>query len=324
MSEPPIVDPTPLGPGLRATVIYNPVSGTHNVAALLPTALDVLRGCGWQVTVQATQRAGDLIRLAARARDDHQHVVLVAGGDGSINEAANALAYSSTALGVLPTGTTNVWARQVGLPVPAPLYLTQLAEAARANAVGRIRLIDLGRAGGRYFVMWSGVGLDAQVTAQIEPRPPWAKRFGIVSYAWRAFWIAVKYRGTRMDLRIDGRRIRSRALMVLVSNAQLYGGVLRAAPEARLDDGWLDVAILKGGSFRELARHALLYLRRREVDDTDIIRLRAKHIRVRTKQPCYVHVDAEPIGRTPIDIEVATQALRVIVPANAPANLFAA
>lgn len=322
-TPPPIGDLGPPGPGTRATVIYNPVSGTRNVAALLPAAQDALRAYDWQVEVQATQRAGDLYRLAAQARDQRQAVVLIAGGDGSLNEAANALAFSETALGVLPGGTANVWARQIGLPVPSPLIANHLVDAARANATGVVRAIDLGRAGTRYFVLWSGVGLDAQVTAQIEPRPPWAKRFGIVGYAWRAFWIAVRYRGTRMDIRLDERRIRGRALMVLASNTQLYGGVLRAAPDARLDDGWLDVAIVKGGSFRELVRHAWYYLRQRADVDTGVIRQRAQHIRVRAKRPCYVHVDAEPNGRTPVDIDVVPQALRVIVPANAPRDLFA-
>ena len=317
------VDPGPPGPGTRATLIYNPTSGTRNVAALLPAALDVLRGSGWQVDVQTTQRPGDLYRLAAQARDQQQTVVLVAGGDGSLNEAANALAFSKTALGMLPSGTANVWGRQIGLPLPSPLVANHLIDAAQANAGGTVRTIDLGRAGTRYFVLWSGVGLDAQVTAQIEPRPPWVKRFGVVGYAWRAFWIAVRYRGTRMDIQIDERRIRGRALMVLVSNAQLYGGVLRAAPDARLDDGWLDVTIMKGGSFRELARHAWHYLRQRTEADTGVFRQRARHIRVRARRPCYVHVDAEPIGRTPVDIDVAARALRVIVPAGAPRELFA-
>ena len=309
-------------PGTRATVIYNPVSGTHNVGAALPGVVAVLRERGWQVDVQATQCAGDLQRLAAQARDQHQDVVLVAGGDGSINEAANALATSNVALGVLPSGTANVWARQIGVPVPLPLYVQQLSDAARSMIDGVIRPIDLGRANGRYFMLWAGVGLDAHVTAQIEPRPPWVKRFGIVGYTWRAFWIATKYRGTRMTVTIDQRTINCRALMVLISNAQLYGGIAMAAPDARLDDGWLDVSIFKGGSFREALRHMALVLLRRTAQDSDVISLRGQRLHIRTKRPCYAHVDAEPNGQTPIAIEVAPRALKVIVPRQAAPTLF--
>lgn len=314
--------PVSLGPGTRATVIYNPVSGTHNVGAALPDALAVLRERGWQLDVQATQRAGDLQRLAAQARDRQQQVVLVAGGDGSLNEAANALALSEVALGVLPGGTANVWARQIGVPVPLPLYTQQLPDAARSMAAGVIRPIDLGRANGRYFVLWAGVGLDAHVTAQIEPRPPWEKRFGIASYVWRAFWIATKYRGTRMAVTIDQHEIKCRALMVLISNAPLYGGIVKPAPNAQLDDGWLDISIFKGGSFREALRHILVVLLRRTAQDADVISLRGRRLRIWAKRPCYAHVDAEPIGQTPITIEVAPRALRVIVPDTAPPALF--
>lgn len=313
---------TLLGPGTRATVIYNPVSGTHNVGAALPGAVAVLRERGWQIDVQATQRAGDLQRLAAQAREQRQDVVLVAGGDGSINEAANALAASPVALGVLPSGTANVWARQIGVPVPLPLYVQQLADAARAMADGVVRPIDLGCANGRYFVLWAGVGLDAHVTAQIEPRPPWVKRFGVVGYVWRAFWIATRYRGTRMTIAIDQREIKCRALMVLISNAQLYGGIVNAAPEARLDDGWLDVTIFKGGSFREALRHMALFVLRRATQDPAVIVMRGQQLHIRAKRPCYAHVDAEPIGRTPIKIEVAPRALNVIVPRQTTSSMF--
>ena len=311
-----------LGPGTRATVIYNPVSGTHNIGAALPGAVTVLRERGWQIDVQATQCAGDLQRLAAQARDRQQDVVLVAGGDGSINEAANALATSNVALGVLPSGTANVWARQIGVPVPLPLYPQQLLDAARSMAEGVVQPIDLGRANGRYFVLWAGVGLDAHVTAQIEPRPPWVKRFGIVGYTWRAFWIATKYRGTRMTITIDQREVKCRALMVLISNAQLYGGIVKAAPDALLDDGWLDVSIFKGGSFHEALRHVLLFLLQRTAQDSEVILSRGQHLTVRAKRPCFAHVDAEPIGQTPITIEVAPRALNVIVPRQATALMF--
>ncbi len=314
--------PASLGPGTRATVIYNPVSGTHNVGAALPGAVAVLRDRGWQVDVQATQRAGDLQRLAAQARDQHRDVVLVAGGDGSLNEAANALALSDVALGVLPSGTANVWARQIGMPLPLPLYVQHLSDAARSMAEGNVHPIDLGRANGRYFVLWAGVGLDAHVTAQIEPRPPWVKRFGVVGYAWRAFWIATKYRGTRVSITIDQREVKCRTLMVLISNAQLYGGSVMAAPDALLDDGWLDVAIFKGGSFHEALRHILVVLLRRTAQDSEVISLRGQHLTIRAKRPCYAHVDAEPIGRTPITIEVVPRALKVIVPRQASPTMF--
>lgn len=317
------------GPGVRmldrnihATVIYNPMSGTFNVQTLLPGALEVLQAAGWQVDLQATTKAGDASRLAAQARDQGQQVVLVAGGDGSLNEAANALAHSEVALGVLPSGTANVWARQIGLPIPMPLRNDRLAEAARVLLDGSIRLIDLGRARDRYFVMWSGIGLDAQITATIEPRPPWVKRLGFVSYGLHTFVTALRFRGTRMTIIVDDQRFKCRALMVLASNAQLYGAFLAPAPEAIIDDGWLDIRILKGENFLQSFRHLLLFLRRKHPPDPMLIELRGKRISVAARRKCYVHADAEPVDRTPITIEIVPKALKMLIPATAPASLF--
>ena len=135
--------------------------------------------------------------------------------------------------------------------MPAPLYAAHMADAARALCAGLVRPIDLGRTNERYFLLWSGAGLDAYVTSKIEPRPPWVKRWGVMGYGLRAAWHAVQYRGTPMTIAIDDQPAwRGRTLMVLISNIQLYAGIVRPSPEARVDDGWLDVCIFQGRQFR--------------------------------------------------------------------------
>ncbi len=315
--------PVHLGSGLRAVLIYNPRSGTHDIQSYLPVALQVFSEYGWHVEVQGTQRAGDVQRLAAEAVRNHYDVVLTAGGDGSLNEAANALAHSDVALATLPSGTANVWARQIGIPVPAPLYNTQLADAARSICTGVIRSIDLGRTNERYFLLWSGAGLDAYVTSKIEPRPPWVKRWGAAGYGLRALWYAARYRGTPMTIEIDDQPpLRARALIALISNIQLYAGIVRPSPEARVDDGLLDVCIFRGTSFAYTARHFISIALGRSAQDPQLINRRGRHIRVSARQPTAVHVDAEPIGVTPIDVQVAPRALYVIVPEAASTALF--
>src|SRR5512143_676855 len=223
------------GPDVRAILIYNPHSGTRDIQSHLSPALQIFREQGWHVEVQGAQRAGDVQRLAADAVRNQYDVVLTAGGDGSLNEAANALAHSEVALATLPSGTANVWARQIGMPTPAPLYPAQLADAARAICVGFIRPIDLGRTNQRYFLLWSGAGLDAYVTSKIEPRPPWVKRWGVTGYGLRALWHATQYRGRTTLIEIDDHPPRrDRALMVLISNIQLYAGIGRPSPAAQI------------------------------------------------------------------------------------------
>lgn len=311
------------GSDWRALLICNPRSGTRDVQSHLSPALQVFREYGWQIEVQGTQRAGEVQQLAADAVLKNYDVVLTAGGDGSLNEAANALAHSEVALAPLPSGTANVWARQIGVPIPAPLYTSQLADAARSICTGLVRPIDLGRTNQRYFLLWSGAGLDAYVTSKIEPRPPWVKRWGVAGYGLRALWHAVSYRGTPMTIEIDDQPpLRERALIVLVSNIQLYAGVVRPSPAARVDDGLLDVCIFKGTSFAYTASHFISIAVGHTTQNPQLITRQGRHIRVSAKQTTAVHVDAEPIGVTPIDVQVAPHALRVIVPQHAPAALF--
>lgn len=309
--------------GTRAVLIYNPRSGTHDIQSSLPGALDVFREYGWQIEVQRTQQAGDVQRFSTEARQGGYQVVLTAGGDGSLNEAANALAHSDVALGTLPSGTANVWARQIGLPIPAPLYAAHMGDAARALCTGLVRPIDLGRTNERYFLLWSGAGLDAYVTSKIEPRPPWVKRWGVMGYGLRAAWHATQYRGTPMTVRIDDQPVwRGRTLMVLISNIQLYAGIVRPSPAARVDDGWLDVCIFKGTSFAYTARHFISIALGQAAQNPQLVNTRGRHIRIAAKLPTAVHVDAEPIGLTPIEVKVQPGALRVIVPQAAPTALF--
>lgn len=315
--------PLRLASDLRALLIYNPRSGIHAVHAYLDSALEVFRQHGWQVDVQGTQQAGDVQRLATVARENGYQVVLAAGGDGSLNEAANALVHSEVALGVLPSGTANVWARQIGLPTPAPLYPAQLADAARAMCEGIIRSIDVGRANERYFMLWSGAGLDAYVTTRIEPRPLSVRRWGFIGYGAHALWHALTYRGASVTLTIDDQPPQHyRAVLVLISNIPLYAGIVKPSPAARVDDGWLDVCVFKGNGFAYTARHFTSIALGRSQQNTELIQLRGRHINIVTRPPTAIHVDAEPFGATPVDVQVVPHALRVIVPRALPLNVF--
>ena len=121
---------------------------------------------------------------------------------------------------------------------------------------------------------------------------------------------------------IVGPPLRERALMVLISNIQLYAGIVRPSPEARVDDGLLNVCIFKGRGFAYMASHFISIALGQAAQNPQLINLRSRHIRISAKRPTAVHVDAEPIGFTPINVQVVPQALRVIVPQSAPAALF--
>ncbi len=143
---------------MRSKLILNPKSGPWDVRSELPAVLKHLERHGWQTTIHQTERAGEATELAMEAREQDFDAVFMVGGDGTINEVINGLAEGSVALGVLPSGTANIWAKELGLPTRSPLHWMPLVESVKALVPGTTRRIDLGRANGRYFLQWTGIG----------------------------------------------------------------------------------------------------------------------------------------------------------------------
>src|SRR5437764_4584533 len=144
-----------------AVVIANPTCGSYARQAYhMQETMRFLRNAGWKVEFRLTLAAGDAGRLAHEAVDRHTGVVIVAGGDGTINEVIQELAGSETALGVLPMGTTNVWARDTNIPL-------DYAGAREVLVHVRTRQIDLGNVNGRYFLLMACIGLDWEGTLAI-------------------------------------------------------------------------------------------------------------------------------------------------------------
>lgn len=311
----------------RGVIIHNPASGLGDVHRELVRARDCLIERGWSIDIQPTGRAGDAGRLARAAADAGLDAALIAGGDGTLNEAVNALVGTDTALGLLPCGTANVWARQLGMPV-AP---RKLVDAAKRMDEARVRTIDVGcvalaqgtdREMQRYFLLWSGLGLDAYITRAIEPRPAAFKRWGVVGYGLAALRAAATYRGLQVVLEVDGRRMAERVLLVVVSNVELYAGYFHLASSARIDDGWLDVSLFRGQGFLASIGHFARVLLHRHVRDPRLVTMRARHVRVTSPVPCDIHVDAEPIGQLPAEYTIRPRALRILAPRGAPDALF--
>jgi diacylglycerol kinase family enzyme len=128
--------------------------------------------------------------------------------------------------------------------------------------------------------------------------------------------------GTRATIITDTKLIKKRVLMAVVSNGQLYGRIWRVAPEAKMDDGLLDVAVMTGYGWPSTVKHLVGLTLRQHVKDPDFHLYCTKRLYLSAKEALPVHVDAEPIGNTPVEIDVAHLALNVILPANAPARLF--
>jgi diacylglycerol kinase (ATP) len=311
---------------MKACLILNPAAGPRDFHRQVDQAAEHLRAHGWEVESFHTAERGDATRLARQAADAGYDVAVAVGGDGTVNEVVNGLAGSATALGVIPAGTANVYAVDVGIPPWNPLRPSAVKDAAEIIHTGQRRLIDLGRVHlgdgqQRYFLMWCGVGLDAAISKEIRSED--TRRLGAMAWVIAAGMVAVNFMGTPGTVTVGARAGRRRVLWAVANNGQLYGLLWRVAPNAKLDDGLLDLAVFEGYGVLSTIRHFAALTLRRYVRDPTFHLYRGRSIIIKTRKPLPVHVDAEPIGTTPVRIEVVPHCLSVVLPKHLPAHLFA-
>ncbi len=301
---------------MKATLISNPSAGKMASRDHLTEVVHLLERHGWNIDVHRSRGRGDATRIAREAVGHGDDVVIAAGGDGTINESVQALAGSTTALGFLPYGTANVWAREIGLPL-SPM------DAALSLLSGRTETLDLGIANDRYFLLMAGIGFDGEVVRRAQRVERYKHRFGVLPYVAVTLATATFYRGVDVELRYDGVIRRVQALMLVLGNTRLYGGRFRFTPDAVATDGWLDLCIVKGRGPLALARQSIPLLINGSTAFGDVETLRVRELIVRGDGPAPIQLDGEPMGSIPAHFRVAPRALRVIVPSEFDSELIA-
>lgn len=308
----------------QAQLVFNPHAGRFPARPLLERAAQVLEADGWNIEIHETHSGEHLSQLALAAAETGMDAVFVAGGDGSIEHAVEGLSGSDTALGVLPIGTANVWAQELGLPIPNITHWTALEQTARRLARGRVRGVDVGRCNGKPFLLWAGVGLDAFIVHNIEPRESWQKLLGAGLYAAQAVATATAWKGITLQIQVDGRALDDHYLMVVMSNIRLYaGGLARLSPDAILDDGLMELWLFQGDSPTDALRHARDLLTGAHMKSQLVQRIQTSRLRMAANRPIPVQLDGEPFepGRE-VEIGVHRRALKILVPADTSEALF--
>lgn len=296
---------------VRACVIFNPAAKGQK-ADRFRHSLDAI---GVEAELKLTAAAGDARRLATRAVEDGFDTIIAAGGDGTLNEVLNGIGdapdgFARARLGILPLGTVNVFARELGLPTGPEAAWAVLRE-------GRERTIDLPRleTGGTtsprvlHFAQLAGAGLDARAIQLVK----WSlkKKFGPLAYVWAGLR-AMSEEHPQITVS-DGIRNLSGQL-VLVGNGQRYGGRFRIFPEADLADGFLDVCIFPRVTWLMLIRCGVKLLLTGTLPESRVTRLRTKSFTFLGPPAICSEVDGELVGPLPARFTVQPRKLRVLVP----------
>lgn len=294
----------------KATLIANPKTGRYGSRRLRPIqdVASQLQSLGVDVDLKLTAAPGEAAEIAARAARNGTSDVIVAGGDGTINEAIQGLAGTKARLAIIPRGTANVLARELKLPLDDE-------QATAVVARGKSRRIHLGLAieettgTSRLFVLMAGIGLDASVVQRTHPRLK--KRIGK-----GAFWISglshlADWKPSPFTLEIDG--CEYAGTFAAIGKAAHYGGDLLITPGARLEEPEFEICIIETLSRFSYLRLLSYAVRAGIPRNKPGVRF-VKATRVRATGDAPVQVDGELLGQLPMRFEIAPQSLEVIVP----------
>jgi diacylglycerol kinase (ATP) len=283
-------------------VILNPAARGARTARLRQQVEQLAKGS----TLCATSQAGEAERLARNAVAEGYQRIIAAGGDGTINEIVNGIAGENVALGLLPLGTMNVFAAELGLPVNNLANCWEIIERNRTHRV------DLPRANRKHFVQLAGVGLDAQVVK--ETSRAFKHSFGPLSYLISAVQIASR---TPPVLRIESEDAATgEGSFVLVGNGRLYGGRFPFFKQAVMDDGLLDVIVFKRLGYVDIIRYLQDVVFTPQISSPEVDYFQTKHLRVTSEEsvPVPVEIDGELVGSCPVEFKIRAGGLRVLTP----------
>jgi len=282
-------------------VILNPTAGNPETLRHWQESVEsIARGC----PIRVTSHPGGAEALTRRAVEDGFARIVAAGGDGTVNQVANGLAGSNAALGLLPLGTVNVFALELGLPVHNLALCWDIIEGAN------VRRGDLPSANGKHFVQLAGVGLDAQVVK--ETSLAFKRSFGPLSYLISAAQIAAR-QPPRLFIESNNAPVEEGSF-VLIGNGRLYGGPFPFFKQAVIDDGLLDVVLFKRLGYLEIIKYLQDVVFSSEIRVPEIEYFQTRRLRITSEQDVPLEIDGELAGNCPVDFKIEQKALRVLAP----------
>jgi len=291
----------------RVLIVFNPTAGARR-RKRLRDVLDALAARGCIATVRETRAPGDATLIAAAARRDDFEVIAAAGGDGTLNEVVNGLGAAAPAAAVMPFGTANVAALELGIGADAAAIAGLIADGEAAPAW-------LGRVGGRRFVVMAGVGFDAHVVESVTPRLK--RRLGRGAFVWRSAVELARYRLPTFVLTVDGETMT--AASAIVANGRYYAGPYVCAPAAGLDRPGLQLCLFERAGRAAVARYGLALLTGRLAGAEGYRVVPAGRIEIAGPAGEPVQADGELAARLPVVIESTGEQVMLLRP-KAPAG----
>jgi diacylglycerol kinase (ATP) len=292
----------------KARIIYNPTSGRESFKRELPNVLERLETAGYETSAHATTREGDATEAAKMAVERKFDLVVAAGGDGTISEIINGMAEQAhrPKLGIIPTGTTNDFARALHIP-------KDMEKCVDVILNGSSKFLDIGKVNDHYFMNIAGGGKLTELTYEVPSKLK--TMIGHLAYYVKGIEMLPSLKPTPAKIICDGEVIIDEDIMLfLIANTNSVGGFEKLAPDAKMDDGKFDVIILRKTNLADFIRLVTLALRGTHLEDDLIIYRQASHIEVTTDEKMQLNIDGEYGGLLPGEFKNLQQHIEFMLP----------
>ena len=287
-------------------LICNPAAKSMSEAKI-ERARRLLEQKDYRVELLLTKQRGEAEQLAKDATKRAPYMIIAAGGDGTFNEVANGIAGSEIPMAILPMGTTNVLAKELGIPDTVEGALeAALNNKPKSVSLGRIAIVRDASPVSRYFILMAGIGFDGEAVFGINET--FKKISGKGAYLYSGVKTLLQFDPDKLAVTVDGKTYT--AFSVIVGNASKYGGNFRVTPDARLTEPILYVCLFKGQKRVDTFRYILGIVTGSHLKFADVEYLKARHIEI--KGHAHIQIDGDYFGMTPAEISIVPNALRLI------------
>jgi YegS/Rv2252/BmrU family lipid kinase len=285
----------------KALFIINPVSGGKKKDGVPDLIEQNLDKAIFEYNIVYSDGVAHAHIIASEAIDQFNLIVAV-GGDGTVNEIASAIAGSHTAMGIIPYGSGNGLSRFLGIPMDA-------RDAIKSLNNWNLQTIDAGRANGEWFFNMAGMGFDAHISEVFSHQ----KTRGFITYIKSSFREIVNYKPDNYYIEIDGVKYEREAFMLSFANSSQYGNNAHVSPDASVQDGLLDVCVIKPFPLWRFLEMGIRMFTKTAGGSKFVEIIKGKHIIIKRAQPGPMHLDGEPrIAGTDVEINVVPAALNII------------
>lgn len=290
----------------RARIIYNPTAGREQFRKELPDVLEKLEKAGYETSAHATNGEGDATEAARKAVERKHDLVVIAGGDGTINEVIQGIAEADyrPKIGIIPAGTTNDFARALAIPKDTLQAVDIILE-------NNVKALDIGKVNDKYFINIAGGGDLTELTYDVPIKMKAA--LGQLAYYMKGIEKLPSLKPVSTVIEYDDQIFEGDIMLFLVANTNSVGGFEKLAPNALIDDGYFDLLILKKTNLAEFLRLATAALRGAHLDDEKIIYTQAKRIKITPNEKMLLNIDGEYGGLLPGEIVNLKQHLEFFV-----------